>query len=417
MTDSTIDGVPVFCAFDDLAPIESITPNPRNPNTHPDTQVALLAKIISAQGWRAPITVSNRSGFVTKGHGRLLAARHMGQTSVPIDRQDYADEASEYADMIADNRIAELAEIDATLLKDLILDIDTGDIDIELTGFTEAELARMMSAVGQGDIVEDEAPEPPADPVTKPGDLWLLGEHRVLCGDSTKPEDVARLMGDAKADMMFTDPPWNVAIGGDANPRHRQRKGLDNDNLPPAEFAAFLDGFMAAVKAYIVGDVYCVLGASEWPTLDLALRNNVFHWSATIIWAKDQFVLGRAKYHRRYEPIWYGWSGKGKLSFCDRRDLDDVWEIPRPKRSVEHPTMKPVALCAKAIANSSIQSVIDPFGGSGTTLIAADQLGRTCYTIELDPAYTDVIVQRWENLTGRKAVLDNGTGTGEEQPR
>jgi len=146
--DSTIDGVPVFCAFDDLAPIESITPNPRNPNTHPDTQVALLAKIISAQGWRAPITVSNRSGFVTKGHGRLLAARHMGQTSVPIDRQDYADEASEYADMIADNRIAELAEIDASLLKDLILDIDTGDIDIELTGFTEAELARMMSAVG-----------------------------------------------------------------------------------------------------------------------------------------------------------------------------------------------------------------------------------------------------------------------------
>jgi len=397
------DGIPVFCACDEVAPIESIIGNPRNPNTHPDRQIELLAHIIEAQGWRVPITVSNRSGYVVRGHGRLAAARLLGKSEVPVDRQDYANEASEWADLIADNRIAELAEVEGPMLKDLIEELDTGEIDLTLTGFGEDELARMMSEWHQDEVIEDEAPEPPADPVTKHGDLWLLGEHRVLCGDATKNEDVVRLMDGEKADMMFTDPPWNVAIGQASNPEHRQRKGLENDDMDAVDFVAFLDAFARVVKPFVAGDIYCVLGSFEWPTLDLTLRNNGFHWSTTIVWVKDTFVLGHSKYHSRYEPIWYGWSRKS--SFCDRRDLDDVWEIPRPKRSVEHPTMKPVALCAKAIANSSVQSVIDPFGGSGTTLIAAEQLGRRCYMLELAPEYCDVIVQRWENLTGKKAVL------------
>jgi len=400
--------IDVFCAYDELVPTEELVGNPRNPNMHPDSQIGLLAKIIEGQGWRAPITVSARSGFVVRGHGRLAAARLLGVEVVPVDRQDYDSEAAEWADLIADNRIAELAEPDAVLLKDLLGELDSGGFDMGLTGFDERDLERLMTAVGGPDVIEDEQPEPPTDPVTRPGDLWLLGDHRLLCGDATEPADVARLMAGERADMAFTDPPWNVAIGLDSNPRHRQREGLRNDNLTAEEFRAFLDAAAAQLAAIVSGDVYCVLGASEWPTLDLALRGAGLHWSATVIWVKDSFVLGRSKYHRRYEPIWYGWPKAGKSSFCERRDLDDVWEIPRPKRSEEHPTMKPVGLPARAIANSSAAGgvVADLFAGAGSTLIAAEQLGRRCRAMELDPGYCDVIVQRWEALTGRQASRD-----------
>lgn len=282
---------------------------------------------------------------------------------------------------------------------------------MELTGFDFENLERLMTTFADADaeIDEDEIPEVPKEPTTRAGDLWLLGEHRLLCGDSTRPEDVERLMAGQSASMMFTDPPWNVGIGLDSNPKHRQREGLANDNLSSGEFQCFLDGFIAAVSPHVSGDVYCVLGASEWPRLDATLRAHGFHWSATLIWVKDSFVLGRSKYHRRYEPIWYGWAENTKSSFCARRDLDDVWEVPRPTRSEEHPTMKPVALVGRALTNSSMLNsiVLDPFLGSGTTLIAAEQLGRICYGLELDPGYCDVIVERWENLTGQQAVLDS----------
>jgi DNA modification methylase len=397
----------VFCAHDELVSIERVTGNPRNPNTHPTSQIELLAKIISAQGWRAPITVSTRSGFVVRGHGRLEAARVLKLEQVPVDWQDYASEADEWADMIADNRLAELAEIDTSTLKDLLQDLDTGEFDMDLTGFEHSELELLFTAaaIAGPDVIEDEAPEPPEDPVTKPGDLWVLGEHRLLCGDATKSDDVKRLMVGRDADMVFTDPPWNVAIGLDSNPRHRQRPGLVNDNLSPQDFHDFLGMVALQIAAVANGDVYCVLGASEWPSLDFALRGAGLHWSATVIWVKDTFVLGRSKYHRRYEPIWYGWPKKGTSTFCDRRDLDDVWEIPRPRKSEEHPTMKPVALVARALDHSSKAGdcVLDLFLGSGTTLIAAEQLGRVCYGLELDPAYCDVIVKRWETFTGKEA--------------
>jgi len=400
------DGIPVYCAFDKLVEVADLKPNPRNPNQHPQQQVTLLAKIIKTQGWRAPITVSTRSGFVVRGHGRLLAARLLSKTVVPVDYQAYATEGEEYADLIADNRIAELAEMDPVALKDLILDIDTGDLDIELTGFTQEVLAEMM-APAAGGAVEDEVPEPPVIPISKPGDLWLLGKHRVLCGDATDPDAVKRLMQKDVGQMMFTDPPWNVAIGLDSNPRHRQRSGLINDNLEDVDFVKLLNDFIRVFKPYVAGDVYCILGCQQWAVLNAAFAANGYHLSANIIWVKDLFVLGRANYQRRFEPMWYGWSKEGKSSFCDRRDLDDVWEIPRPRVSVEHPTMKPIALMAKAIENSSKggRIVIDPFGGSGSTLIAAEQTKRTCYMMEIDPKYVDVIVKRWENLTSQKAEL------------
>jgi DNA modification methylase len=212
-------------------------------------------------------------------------------------------------------------------------------------------------------------------------------------------------MDGEKAKMLFTDPPWGVRIGLDSNPRHRQRRGLKNDDLAPEQFKEFLNGFAAAVESHVTGDWYCILGASEWPTLDSMLRARGFHWSATVIWVKDAFVLGRSKFHRRYEPLWYGWREKGKSSFVDRRDVDDVWEIARPKRSDEHPTMKPVELPRRAICNSSVAGdiVLDPFGGSGSTLIAAEQSERRAYLMEIDPIYCDVIVKRFDKFSGMKA--------------
>lgn len=185
-----------------------------------------------------------------------------------------------------------------------------------------------------------------------------------------------------------------------------KREGMLNDNMPEAEFEKFVSGFARQLVDNVEGDLYCVLGASEWPTLDKCLRAVGYHWSATIIWAKDTFVLGRSKYHRRYEPIWYGWHNSGKSSFCNRRDLDDVWEVPRPKRSKEHPTMKPVDLVRKAIANSSTVGdlVLDLFGGSGTTMIAAEYEERRAAMLELNPKYVDVIVRRYIQTTGRRDV-------------
>jgi DNA modification methylase len=239
------------------------------------------------------------------------------------------------------------------------------------------------------------------------GQLWQLGEHRLICGDCTDRGVVERVMGGEKAVMMFTDPPWNVAIGKDSNPRHRQRDGLENDNMTPEKYFAFVSAFVSAFVENVSGDVYCVLGASEWPKLDLHMRKQGFHWSATIIWVKDIFVLGRSKYHRRYEPIWYGWHNGGTSSFNGKRDLDDVWEFDRPKRSDEHPTMKPVELVEMAIQNSSAigDSVFEPFCGSGTDIIACERLNRKCRAVEISPAYVAVAIQRWVDVTGGEPVL------------
>lgn len=289
---------------------------------------------------------------------------------------------------------------------------------LQLAELPEAEILEttafdgLFKAAGSNkpDTEEDEPPEVDKTQVfSKPGAIYKLGEHRVMCGDTLL--DTPKLMGDKIARMTFTDPPWNVAIGLDSNPRHRQRKGLDNDNLSAADFEDFINGFAGVYAKYCSGDFYCVLGASEWPTLDRQLRANGFHWSATIIWVKDMFVLGRSKYHRRYEPLWYGWHESAKSSFTTKRDLDDVWEIPRPRRSEEHPTMKPIELCAQAIVNSSNEGdiVLDLFLGSGSTLIAAEQTERICYGMELDPRYVDVIRKRYATFIGKALEWEKAT--------
>lgn len=217
-------------------------------------------------------------------------------------------------------------------------------------------------------------------------------------------------MNGKKARFVFTDPPWNVDYGASKNPRWKLRT-IANDNMSTEDFGAFLYAAFKAMKAVSEPGcmTYIVMSAQEWGNLMNALRELNYHWSSTIIWSKDQLVLSRKDYHTQYEPIWYGWTQGTRLCPLKDRTQSDLWEIPRPKVSEEHPTMKPVALVAKAMENSSRagDTVLDLFGGSGTTLIAAEQLGRTCHMMELDPKYCDVIIERWENLTGEKAVLIN----------
>ena len=390
----------------ELLPIADIHPYPGNPRRNDDA-VEAVARSLAEYGFRQPIVVDPKYVIVV-GHTRYKAAVKLGLTQVPVHVATDLTPEQIRAYRVADNQTATLAEWNYDLLPIELGVLKDVDYDLSLLGFDPDELHKLLTGgePAEGLCDPDDVPEPPEEAITQPGDVWLLGEHKLLCGDSTNAGAVARLFGTEHATCMFTDPPWNVAIGKDSNPRHRQREGLANDDLSPEEFSKFLESFVRHATPKVLGDTYVVLGASEWPTLDRTLRAAGYHWSATIIWAKDVFVLGRSKYHRRYEPIWYGWHESAKSSFGDRRDLDDVWEIPRPKRSEEHPTMKPVELAVRAIGNSSKAGdiVYEPFGGSGSTLIAAEQLGRRCFAIEISPLYCDVVVSRYEQFTGKKAV-------------
>ena len=449
------DNIPVYCAFDELIDITTLVPSPRNPNQHPQKQIELLAKIIKNQGWRAPITVSNRSGFVVRGHGRLLAAQLMGVDQVPVDRQDYATEAEEWADLIADNRIAELSQIDDTMLASLLSEINTADFDVNLTGFSDKQIDNLLADFNTAEVKEDGFDPAAAaaeikEPITKPGDVWQLGRHRLMCGDATKLGDVEKLMAGDLAAMVFTDPPYNVAYeGGTAD-----KLTIKNDNLPADQFSQFLyDAFASMFLATEPGGaIYVCHADSEGSNFRGALQDSGWLLKQCLIWAKNQFVLGRQDYQWQHEPILYGWKPGAAHRFYGGRkqgtvieeaapliireddegalltftaglqtvavwvpsfevlqsgddSLSTVWRFEKPLRNGEHPTMKPIGLCARAIQNSSRlgEIVADFFGGSGSTLMAAEQTDRVCFTMELDPVYCDVIVRRWKEFTGQKA--------------
>lgn len=239
----------------------------------------------------------------------------------------------------------------------------------------------------------------------KPGEVYRLGEHRLLCGDSTDPDLVARFMGDRRASMCFTDPPWNVAIGDRSDKKKHRPDRLANDSMPPADFEALLLSFVRTWTPYLAGDLYCVLAHSEMPKLGLCLHEYGYHCSGLLIWVKPNFVIGRANYQQRMEPIWYGWHRDNRSSFNGSRKVDNVWEFDRPSRSKVHPTMKPVELVMRAVENSSRpgNTVVDPFAGAGSTLLACERLGRRCVTVELEPGYCQTVIDRWEEETGKKA--------------
>ena len=462
-----IGEIPVFCAYDELLDIGKAVPNPKNPNTHPKEQISLLSKIIKAQGWRQPITISTRSGLIVKGHGRLQAALLLGIDKVPVDLQNYATEAEEIADLTADNRLAELAEMNNTMLADILADFDTGEMPLELTGYTEDDLEGLIGAIAGEDDAEpndqDDEMEQPLPPMSKPGDLWQLGPHRLICGDATDTATIERLMDGEKAAMVHTDPPYGVS--------YETQSGnfamIKNDDKTHDElfYKLLLPAFRNYCRHTTEDAAFYIWHASstrrdfEDAMTAAGLMENQY-----IIWVKNGISLGRADYQWAHEPCFYAskagispkWYGDraqhtvwrailcqdgqmmttlgsgivltdgtgGKLCITDKPPkgkkmryvrmeegkpidlfqedrMQTVWEVSRETNTL-HPTQKPVEIPVRAIENSSQQGdiVLDFFGGSGSTLLGAEITGRRCYTTELDPVYCDVIISRYVTQTG-----------------
>ena len=377
-----------------------VRPYEKNAKKHPDDQVEHIANSIREFGWQQPLVV-DKDNVLVIGHGRLLAAKKLGLEEVPVVRADDLTEDQIKALRLADNKTNE-SEWDFGLLD---LEIESIDgIDMSQFGFD-------LAIEEETEVVEDEIPEE-VETRCKTGDIWQLGNHRLMCGDSTDPATVERMMDGEKADFVFTDPPWNVNYGAveKGNAMGYKPRTIKNDDMSTDDFLDFMQKSFASMNAASKKGAmtYVVMSAQEWGNLMLALHENGYHWSSTIIWNKDRLVLSRKDYHTKYEPIWYGWKDGGpRLCPLEDRKQSDVWDFERPSKSEEHPTMKPVLLVAQAIKNSSKKgdAVLDLFGGSGTTLIASEQTNRRCYMMELDEHYCDVIIQRWENLTGKNAVL------------
>jgi DNA modification methylase len=384
-------------------PVTNLKEWDRNPRKNNEASEK-LAKIIEQYGFINPIII-DQDGIIRAGHTRLKAAFKAKIKYVPILKVDFENEAAAIAYAIADNKSNEWAEWDFKELKELISELDNFDFDLEMTGFDLDEMGDILTyEPEQKEIIEDEVPEEPEEPISKRGDIWLLGKHRLMCGDSTS-DDVDILMDGKKADMIHTDPPYNVDYDKNKNhPRHKIRR-IKNDKLNKKEWDIFLEKLYKNFIKYNKGDIY-MWGAPgpEGMKMRLKLIEMGAHWSATIIWKKQQLVLSPAKYQRIYEPCFYGWFDKSSFR-ADRKQVE-LWEIDRPHNSKLHPTMKPIELCKKAIENSSIikNIILDLFGGSGSTLIAAEQLNRICYMMELDEKYVDVIVQRYINF---KESTDN----------
>ena len=398
-------GIAVHCAHDELVDVVNLIPNPRNPNKHGDKQVALLAKIIRHQGWRAPIVVSNRSGFIVAGHGRLEAAKLLNVQLVPVNRQDFATEADEWAHVIADNRIAELAETDDALLKELLAELD-GKIDMDLSGFDAVELERVMDSIGENPVDAepqiDRAAELQKEWGTATGQLWKLGDHRLLCGDSTKREDVERVMGGERAKLVVTDPPYGVDYEGGTTKREKL-SGDGNADLyaPVMKLAAEFSDEKSAV--------YLWHSDSKSAAVSAAVSAAGYERRCTIIWNKNQAQFGAlgAQYKTKHEPCLYLYKkGKAPRWFGPTNEVS-VWDEDRNRSNEHHPTEKPVSVMLRPIRNSSEAGdvVLDLFLGSGTTLIAAEGLGRKCYGLEISPGYCAVILQRFKDATGKTPTL------------
>ena len=330
---------------------------------------------------------------------------------MPVIELGHLTPEQKKAYILADNRLAENAGWDDELLKLELAELKAADFDLDLMGFTDKELEELLNGdESGGGLTEDDAiPEAPVDPVSRPGDLWILGNHRLLCGDSTILSDVERLMGGQLADMAFTDPPYNVDYGNSAKDKMRGKdRRIMNDDLGEGFFQFLYD---ACLNLLLVtkGACYVCMSSSELHTLQKAWIKAGGKWSTFIIWAKNTFTLGRADYQRQYEPILYGWKQGTDHFWCGDRDQSDIWNYNKPRVNDLHPTMKPVELVERAIKNSSKSRdiVLDLFGGSGTTLIASEKTGRQARLIELDPKFVDVIIKRWEDYTGQQAVRED----------
>lgn len=386
--------------------IDRLLPYIRNARTHTDAQVAQVAASIREFGWTNPLLVA-ADGVIIAGHARLAAARKLRMTEVPVIVLDHLSEAQRRALVLADNRLALDAGWDEEMLRVELASLQEDGFDLEVVGFTDEELQNLLrdpeeSNVGLTD--EDAVPDEPERAITVAGDLWILDDHKLLCGDATSMGAIQTVLAGGLADMVFTDPPYSVSYTG----KTARKLTIQNDNLG-AGFYDFLREACANVLAVTKGAIYICMSSSELHTLFRAFTDAGGHWSTFVIWAKHHFTLGRSDYQRQYEPLLYGWRNGTDHFWCGARDQGDIWFIKRPMANLEHPTMKPVELVERALRNSSKtrDTILDVFGGSGTTLIACEKSGRQARLIELEPKYCDVIIRRWQEFTGREAKLES----------
>jgi DNA modification methylase len=390
-------------------PADQLQPNPKNWRKHPEAQANALRGVLAEVGIASAVLARETPEgglMLIDGH---LRTETLHNAEIPVLVLDVTEEEADKI-LATFDPLGAMAESDADALRALLEDVETGSQELADMLTALAEDAGILYGEDAAEIVEDEVPEPPAEPITKPGDLWILGDHRLLCGDSTKAEDVERLMAGAKADLWLTDPPYGVAYeSAGRRGKENQHDEIENDSRPLDEMAKFWE--QAATLAYssCSGSSsyywFACQGGDQMMMMMMSISRAKWRVRHELIWVKDQMVFGRCDYHYKHEPILYGWKQDGTHEWNADRKQVSVLEFDRPKRSDEHPTMKPVDLVAYLLGNNTTSgdSVLDTFCGSGTTLIAAEQLGRKCYGMEISPQYCDVIVKRWETLTGRKA--------------
>jgi site-specific DNA-methyltransferase (adenine-specific) len=386
--------------------VTALIPYAKNSRTHDDAQIAQIAASIKEFGWTNPILVDGDKGIIA-GHGRLMAARKLGMTEVPVIELKDLTPTQKKAYIIADNRLALNAGWDDQLLTIELNELLADKFSLDLLGFNADELNALLNPVeiNEGLVDEDEVPEPPPEPITKLGDVWLLGNHRLMCGDSTQIDQIEKLCNGRPVDMWLTDPPYNVAYEG----KTKDALTIKNDSMSDDSFRQFLrDSYVAADVVMKQGAVFYIWHAdSEGYNFRGAAHDTGWKVRQCLIWKKSTIVMGRQDYHWKHEPCLYGWKeGAGHLWAADRKQ-STILEFDKPSRNGEHPTMKPVALFEYQMLNNTKGGdiVLDSFGGSGTTMIAAEKNGRVGYLMEFDPKYCDVIVKRWENYTGKTAVL------------
>lgn len=390
-------------------PISALKVNPANPRRNDDA-VDVVARSIQAFGFNNPI-ITDGDLRIAAGHTRLKAAQKLGLETVPVIRVPGLVGSQFTGYSIADNKTAEASEWETEALAKLVAQLNEDpEFDLSALGFDDKELCDILdSDAPQDDDDEDDAPDLPETPTAKPGDLYILGDHRLLCGDATNPDDIDRLLGDARADLILTDPPYGVSYQS-RGAKREQWGGIKNDDLSLEALEAFLrKTFDNAARVCRPGATAYICHGISMAGIRIAFERAFvgagFHVSSTIVWVKQSASMGWGDYREKHECLLYGWIGDGHRRIKDRTQTT-VWEIDR-EGSYKHPTQKPVALFSRALRNSTIRGerVLDPFMGSGTTLIACQQLGRQCLGLELEPKYCDVIVQRWERRTGKTANL------------
>jgi len=430
----------------ELWSVEKLVPYARNPRTHTDEQVNEIADSILEFGWTNPILIDRDSGIIA-GHGRLFAAQKLGLNVVPVIELTHLDEVQRRAYLIADNKLALNADWDEKLLTEELKALEKSDFNLELTGFTEEELSVYLTGDKPDGPDEPQAPEPMDEPVSWASDLWILGDHRLMCGDSSKPEDIDTLLDGAEIHLVYTDPPYNVRVESRTNnaiaaglssgnlgnnqsfdlsgsPRRGVATGkmrpkdiqIVNDSVPDEEyFEMLLVWFGNIAKVLKPGRAFYIFGGYiNAGNYKFALRRSGLYFSQSLIWIKGAPVLSRKDFMGNHECFFYGWREGAEHKFYGPPNATDVWEIKKVSATKKvHLTEKPVELAVRAIEYSTVrdENVLDLFGGSGSTIIAAEQLERNAFVMELDPFYVDVIIRRWQEYTGKDAILDGTNKT------